>query len=72
MNNQSNSTTDTPVAPLPSPIMSPTPTKTDTLLQGPATLKKIASLLAFCVAFVLVMTVLLMYMDNTGMILEGQ
>lgn len=72
MNNQQNSATNPPVAPLPSPIMVPTPMKTDTLMQGPATLKKIASLLAFCVAFVLVMTMLLMYMDNTGIIFKGR
>lgn len=56
-------------APSVPPNLPPSPTKTTTMIPPPGTLRKLLPIAAFLVAFATVMTLLLIYMDNTGNLL---
>lgn len=47
----------------------PTPTKMGAMIHYPGALKKVLPMAAFFMAFTTVMTLLLMYYDNTGKVL---
>lgn len=61
--NQNNVTTNMPSAATNIP---PTPTKVNTMRHTPSTIKKLLPMAAFFMAFATVMTLLLIYYDNTG------
>lgn len=55
-----------PMGPQVIPNLPPTPTKMSAIIHYPGALKKVLPMAAFFMAFTTVMTLLLMYYDNTG------